>query len=127
MATPQQLLDEMKGTIRKYKEASGYDKGELFVVPSNAELDEDGDEPEVVEVIGGEQTIYYDCPVQFLHTHTEAFTQLQLTEDIRLHELFKVGNVIDFRSSKFELTGGDPKSLKPFTVVVRKCREGTQG
>eukprot|EP01083_Nonionella_stella_P111940 328742_1 len=125
MADHQAQLNAMKGTIRKYKEASLWHDDELVVVPSDAKLDEDGDGAEAVEVIDGVLETY-DALVQSLHDDTEAFTQLQLTEDIPGHEQFKVGNVVDFRQSTFELTDDDT-SLKPFTVVVRKCPGDHQG
>eukprot|EP01083_Nonionella_stella_P280430 954042_1 len=122
MATPQERLNEMKDTIRMWKDDEHAEK-EFFIVPSGAQLNHM--RVNVVEVIGGRQKIT-TLTLRELHNDTKAFTQLQLTEDIPGHEQFKVGNVVDFRQSTFELTDDDT-SLKPFTVVVRKCPGDHQG
>eukprot|EP01083_Nonionella_stella_P280432 954044_1 len=124
MATPQELLDEMKGTIRKYTHAD-YDEGEFIVVPWNAELDGDVKfRVALASVNGGEQTIKSPF-VQTLDLRTEVIKQLEVTVLIPELPLAKVGDVVDFSDSKFNLIG-NPKSLEPFTVVLRHCPEAGQ-
>eukprot|EP01083_Nonionella_stella_P139290 424629_1 len=125
MTTAQRItwVEENQGTIRKYTEDSYKDNGQLIVVPPDAQLD--GAQVDVVFVNGGKQRICKPY-VQELHEKTEVIKQLKLTEDIPGLPSAKVGNVIDFRDSTFELTGDDPKSLKPFTVAVRKCPNENQ-
>eukprot|EP01083_Nonionella_stella_P290769 989355_1 len=131
MADHQAQLNAMKGTIRKWTDASEWDDGRFIVVPSDAEFSCELDgrykvRVAFVNVNGGKQTIRTPF-VRSLHVNSEAIKQLRVTADEITDGQFKFvkDNVIDFDSLKFpeyrQTILLDAKGVKPFTVDLRKC------
>eukprot|EP01083_Nonionella_stella_P290768 989354_1 len=132
MADHQAQLNAMKGTIRKWTDASEWDDGRFIVVPSDAEFSCELDgrykvRVAFVNVNGGKQMIRKHF-VRSLHVDSEAIRQLRVTANKITDGSFKYvkGNVIDFNSPKFQEYRQtillDAKGVKPFTVDLRKCK-----